>query len=161
MHDSESDQAMNHALGFLLTSLAACGMGMGVSDAPIDDPTMTARDRIQLACELAFFPPRLNGLWSRIRGGGVPTSDEAKALDDAALLHLALPDDYSSQRALERLALFQAKSRAYGMPRFIRNIRRHLGLPELPDTAVPARLVRDIALPSWTRVGGAPDSCQV
>ena len=112
---------------------------------------MTARDRIQLAYEFAFFPPRLCAFWSRFRNGGTPADDEVRALDDAALLHLALPENYNSQRALERLALFQAKSRAYGMPAFIRNLRRHFGRPAQPETTVPARLVRDIALPPFER----------
>jgi len=112
---------------------------------------MTARDRIQLAYELAFFPPRMNGLWNRIRDGGMISDDEAKALDDAALLHLALPEDYNSQRALERLALFQAKSRAFGMPTFIRNVRAHIGRPVLTAATVPSRLVRDISLPPLCR----------
>jgi hypothetical protein len=112
---------------------------------------MTPRERIQLAYELAFFPPRLNGLWNRVRDGGVVSEDEAETLDDAALLHLALPEDYSSMRALERLASFQAKSRAYGMPTFIRNVRKRLGRPALADTVVPPRLVRDIALPPLAR----------
>jgi hypothetical protein len=112
---------------------------------------MTPRERIQVAYELAFFPPRLNGLWSRIRDGGTVSEDESKALDDAARLHLALPEECHSQRALERLALLQAKSRAFGMPAFIRGVRRHLGCPELTETAVPAHLVRDISLPPLAR----------
>ena len=112
---------------------------------------MTPREQMRLAYELAFFPPRLDGLWSRLRGGGTVSEEEAKALDAAALLHLALPEDYPSQRALERLAIYQAKSRAYGNPAFIRNIRKHLKRPALPDTTVPSRLVRDIALPPLAR----------
>ena len=111
------------------------------------DFRMTPRDRVQLAYELAFFPPRMNGLWNRIRDGGTISENEAKALDDAALLHLALPENYNSQRALERLALFQAKSRAFGMPAFIRNVRVRVGRPVLTATTVPSNLVRDIALP--------------
>ena len=112
---------------------------------------MTPREQMQLAYELAFFPPRIHGLWSRLRGGGTLSEDETKALDTAALLHLALPEDCHAQRTLERLALYQAKSRAYGTPAFIRNIRKHLGRPALADTAVPSRLVRDIALPQIWR----------
>jgi len=112
---------------------------------------MTPRERIQVAYELAFFPPRLNGLWNRVRDGGTVSEEESKALDDAARLHLALPEDCHSQRALERLALFQAKSRAFGMPAFVRGVRRRLGRPALTDSAVPARLVRDIALPPLAR----------
>ena len=114
---------------------------------------MTPRERIQAAYELAFFPPRLNGLWNRVRGGGVVSEEEAAALDDAALLHLALPEDYPSMRALERLASFQARSRAYGMPAFVRNVRKRLGRPPSADVVVPPRLVRDIALPLFARQG--------
>ena len=112
---------------------------------------MSPRERMQLAYELAFFPPRLNGLWNRIRDGKEISDNEIKALDEAALLQLALPEDCHSQRALERLALFQAKSRAYGMPAFIRGVRKRLGRPALTETAVPERLVRDMALPSLSR----------
>ena len=58
---------------------------------------------------------------------------------------------YASQRALERLALYQARSRAYKMPTFISNVRHALGRPDLPDREVPPRLVRDIAIPAITR----------
>jgi len=112
---------------------------------------MTPRERIQLAYELAFFPPRLNNFWNRVRDGVTVSEDEIKSLDDAALLHLSLPENYASQRALERLALFQAKSRAYGMPAFIRGVRGRLGRPASAKSAVPARLVRDIALPPLAR----------
>ncbi len=57
---------------------------------------------------------------------------------------------YASQRALQRLALYQAKSRAFGMPRFIRNIRKSLGCEPLEAQTVPAAWVRDMGLPKFT-----------
>jgi hypothetical protein len=115
---------------------------------------MTPREQLQLAYELAFYPPALNALWGTLRGGGtLPDSQTGEALDDAERLHLALPDEgFSSQRALERLAVYQARSRAYRMPRFVRAVRRHLKRPELTEKEVPGRLVRDIALPVFGNI---------
>jgi hypothetical protein len=113
---------------------------------------MTARDKLQLSYELAFFPPRLNRLWEAFRRDAALPAGDAEALDDAARLHLALPSGgYASQRALERLALYQARSRAYGMPLFIRAVRSRLGRPAVEDAEVPGRLVRDVALPELAR----------
>jgi hypothetical protein len=115
---------------------------------------MTPREKIQLGYELAFFPPALNGLWGRLRQHPVLT-DEAigEALDMAALLHLALPESgYASLRAIQRLALYQARSRAFGMPAFVRAVRAHLRRPPLDATVVPGALVRDMALPLFGRV---------
>lgn len=114
---------------------------------------MTPREKIQLGYELAFFPPVLNGLWGRLRHHPVLT-DEAigEALDMAALLHLALPESgYASQRAMQRLALYQARSRAFGMPAFVRAVRTRLHRRPLNATVVPGSLVRDIALPVFGR----------
>ena len=115
---------------------------------------MTPREKIQLAYELAFFPPRLNELWHDWRDGRIPLAQDAfcEALDDACRLSLALPESgYGAQRALERLAVYQARSRAYGLPRFVRAARSRLGLPDLNETTVPGWLVRDIALPAFAR----------
>ncbi len=115
---------------------------------------MTPREKIQLGYELAFFPPALNALWGRLRHHPV-LADAAvgEALDMAALLHLALPEGgYASQRAMQRLAFYQATSRAFGMPAFVRAVRICLGRPPLDATAVPGSLVRDIALPVFGRV---------
>ena len=114
---------------------------------------MTAREKLQLSYELAFYPPRLNAFWRDVclapeKGCG----ETAEALDDAARLQLALPDaGFSSQRALERVAVYQARSRAYGVPRFIRAVRRHLRRPELTEKEIPGHLIRDIALPVFGR----------
>ena len=114
---------------------------------------MTPREKLQLSYELAFFPPRLNQVCRGLSREATPMMQElCEALDDACRLHLALPlRGYASQRALERLALYQARSRAYGIPGFIQAVRRRLERPALTDGEVPARLVRDIGLPAFTR----------
>ena len=111
---------------------------------------MTARERLQYCYELAFYPPRLNELWYRMKAGLVEDGDEVgDLLDTALLLHGALPESgYSSQRALNRLALYQAKARAFGTVRFLKNLRCRLGRAPLTQTEVPGSLVRDIGLPS-------------
>jgi len=116
---------------------------------------MTPRERLQLSYELAFYPPRLNQAWRSLVDHTIADwDDQVAALDDAARLHLALSESgYASQRALERLALYQAHARAYGMPAFIRSVRRRLGRAELAESAVPGALVRDIALPVLGRRG--------
>lgn len=113
---------------------------------------MTARERLQYSYELAFYPPRLHEVWHRIKKGEyadpVEREELGRLLDTALILHLALPESgYASQRALNRLALYQAKARAFGSVRFLRNLRAHLGRPPLAVEEVPANLVRDIGLP--------------
>lgn len=119
--------------------------------------SMTPRERLQLSYELAFFPPRLNGMWrEHFADPDKLDPDLVQALDDAARLHLALPSrGYASQRALERLAIYQARSRAYGMPLFIRAVRKQIQRPEIEEREVPGHLVRDIALPPFARRSGA------
>ena len=111
---------------------------------------MTGRDKLQICYELAFFPPRLNNLWARVKSGEVTaTPDVVEMLDIALQLHQALPESgYASQRALRRLASYQADARAFNMPRFLRNVRTTLGCPPLPPGPVPGHLVRDIGLPA-------------
>jgi hypothetical protein len=95
----------------------------------------------------------LNEVWRRLakqpaEGGG----ELGELLDQAWLLHQALPErGYASQRALNRLALYQAKSRAFGMVTFLRNIRRYLGRPPIDIHVVPGSMVRDIGLPPLRR----------
>lgn len=110
---------------------------------------MTGREKLQYSYELAFYPPRLNEVWRRTKSGSVTNGDElGELLDTALLLHQALPSEgYASQRALNRLALYQAKARAFGTVRFLHNIRRHLGRPPFTRTEVPGHMVRDIGLP--------------
>lgn len=112
---------------------------------------MTPREKLQYSYELAFYPPRLNAAWQQIKKG--EAGEEIKELlDTALLLHQMLPETgFSSQRALQRLALYQAKSRAFGMVGFIRNIRSALGCRELEEHVVPGALVRDIGLPPFCR----------
>ena len=114
---------------------------------------MTPREKLQLSYEIAFFPPRLNELWARIRTGAIEnTGETAELLDTALLLHQALPESgYPSQRALERLAQYQARARAFGMVRFLRSIRVKLGHTKPISPVVPGNLVRNIGLPPFNR----------
>jgi hypothetical protein len=52
---------------------------------------------------------------------------------------------------LNRLALYQAKARAFGMVTFLANIRRYCSRPEIKDHVVPGNMVRDIGLPPLRR----------
>jgi len=115
---------------------------------------MDHREKLNQAYALAFDPPSLNMLWGRIKRREVADIGEtAELVDMAIMLHQALPDGgYSSQRALKRLAIYQARSRAFGMPRFLRNIRKALGAGQPPETGqVPVKIIRDIALPEFSR----------
>ena len=89
---------------------------------------MTAREELQYCYELAFYPPRLNQVWQDIKKKKKCRDELKPLLDKALILHQALPEEgFASQRALQRLALYQAKSRAFGMVTFLRNIRTALG----------------------------------
>jgi hypothetical protein len=107
------------------------------------------RAELQFCYELAFYPPRLNEVWHQLKRGEAKELDAlGQSLDTALLLHQALPESgYASQRALARLAEYQAHARAFGLPRFLRNVRRHLQRAPLSATVVPPALVRDIVLP--------------
>jgi hypothetical protein len=113
---------------------------------------MKAREQLEYVYALAFDPPTLNALWNQVKDGRIKQTGEAVKLVDMALkLHQALPEEgYSSQRALRRLAIYQARARAFGMPRFLGNIRRALGVkrPRV-EGQVPAGMVRDIPLPEF------------
>jgi hypothetical protein len=113
---------------------------------------MMTRAKLQSCYELAFHPPRLDAAWQQIKSGRHDEADElGELLDTALLLHGALPESgYASQRALSRLALYQARSRAFGTVRFLRNVRHRLGRPPLVQTEVPGSLVRDIGLPPFS-----------
>jgi hypothetical protein len=110
---------------------------------------MTPRETLQYSYELAFYPPRLHDAWDQIKRGRIADREAlGELLDTALMLHGALPErGYASQRALNRLALYQAKARAFGMVSFLKNIRAFLGRPPLPLGEVPGRLVRDLGLP--------------
>ncbi len=114
---------------------------------------MMTREKLQSCYELAFYPPRLDEAWQRIKHGRSENIAElGDLLDTALLLHQALPESgFASQRALNRLALYQAKARAFGTVRFLKNIRQRLGRPPLTQTEVPGNLVRDLGLPAFCR----------
>ncbi len=112
---------------------------------------MMSREKMQMCYELAFFPPRLNEVWQSLKRGESTHGDLGEMLDFALLLHRALPNEgYASQRALDRLALYQARARAFGTVRFLENIRRHLGRAALTEMTVPGWMVRDIGLPEFS-----------
>jgi hypothetical protein len=114
---------------------------------------MTARERLQQTYALAFHPPSLFGFWRKLQTADEATRRESgKWLDEALLLHQALPaSGYASQRALTRLALYQAHARAFGMVGRIIAYREKLGLGPLAAHSVPPGMVRDIALPPLSR----------
>jgi hypothetical protein len=118
---------------------------------------MTAREELQYCYELAFFPPRLNQLWQQIKREERAFDEVKPLLDKALMLHLALPETgYASQRALQRLAIYQAKSRAFGMVTFIKNVRAVIGCKDIECTTVPGNMVRDIGLPEFSRRTSLP-----
>jgi hypothetical protein len=89
------------------------------------------------------------------RGGVADLGELGELLDTAWLLHQALPGDgYASHRALNRLALYQAKARAFGAVRFIENLRSYLGRGPLATTVIPGSMVRDIGLPALSHGRG-------
>ena len=114
---------------------------------------MTTRAKLRAAYELAFFPPRLDQLWNRIKQGQVEDREETiELLEMAMTLHRVLPErGYSSMRALERLAYYQAASRCFAPVTFLHNVyKRFTGHePDLPDE-VPGGWVRDIGLPEFS-----------
>lgn len=119
---------------------------------------MNPREKLERAYALAFDPPSLNVLWNQIKRHEVEDIGEAlELLDMALLLHQALPDGgYSSQRALKRLAIYQARARSFGMARFLRNIRKTLGNIQPPESGqVPAHMIRDVALPEFSHHAGS------
>ena len=112
---------------------------------------MTARERLQLAYEIAFLPRRLNGLWRQwVANPAAADPDELKALDEAAMLHLPLPEGGSSPIGARcRLALYQAGASDYNMRSFIANVRKRLNRAPIVATSVPPPMVRDVALPKY------------
>ena len=113
---------------------------------------MTAREKLQYSYELAFYPPRLNQVWQKIKRKERWPDELKSLLDKALMLHQALPEKgFASQRALQRLALYQAKSRAFGMVAFLQNVRTELDCGKMETRIVPGNLVRDIGLPAFSR----------
>ena len=114
---------------------------------------MTPRERLQLVYELAFFPPRLHRFWNELRDAAEFDPNETRELlTDALSLHLALPErGFQSNRALKRVALYQAKSKAYGTESFIKNIARQLGMDVIPKAnRIPPGMIRDLKLPEFS-----------
>jgi len=115
---------------------------------------LTSREKLQRAYELAFFPPAFHRAWNSVKNNAVDDIDELRELVDMALtLHQALPEEgYASQRALKRLAIYQANARAFKTVTCLRNLRRKLGATaDLPARTVPGWMVRDIGLPEFCR----------
>ena len=114
---------------------------------------MNPRDKMQIAYELAFFPPRLHKTWTAIRRNEIEDIEELKKMLRMALtLHQALPEDgYASHRALKRLALYQVAARQYGTVTFLKNILSFVGEDFTPPEVVPSEWVRDIGLPEYGR----------
>ncbi|MBN1675910.1 MAG: hypothetical protein JXR37_33005 [Kiritimatiellae bacterium] len=113
---------------------------------------MTAREKLQAAYELAFYPPRFHEVWREVKRHAVQDREQLLELVRMALLlHAALPSSrYSSERALRRLALYQADARAFRTPTCLRNLYRVLGGDEpLPTGEMPGWMVRDIGLPPF------------
>ena len=116
-------------------------------------PTMTPREQLQMAYELAFHPARLNAAWNEWEKGAIADLRGLRGVLDWALtLHQRLPEaPGASGRALRRLAHYQAVSRLYRLPTMLRRLRERLGEPgEIPQE-VPAWMVRDIAVPIFGR----------
>jgi len=112
---------------------------------------MTARERLQLAYEIAFLPRRLNGLWRKwVDDPEHADPDELRALDEASILHLPLPEGNGAPiGARYRLALFQAGASDYKMRSFIANVRKRLNRPPISEKSVRPSMVRDVVLPDY------------
>jgi hypothetical protein len=120
----------------------------------LTQPAVAARAQLQSAYELAFFPPRIHEWWRRAQAGEIAARPEALAVVELAMaLHGALPESgYASQRALARLAAYQAGARAFGLPRSLRRLRAALGGSEDgPVARLEGWMVRDIGLPPFCR----------
>jgi hypothetical protein len=115
---------------------------------------MTPREQLQMVYELAFYPPRIHKLWSELRGKSSIDRDQTEELlRKALLLHLALPEKgFQSQRALKRVANYQASSKAFGIESFIKNIGKTLDLDVVPSVSkIPPGMIRDVKLPKFER----------
>ena len=114
---------------------------------------MTPRERLQMVYELAFFPPRLHGFWRELSNSDDFDKEATKLLlADALSLHLALPEKgFQSQRALKRVAGYQASAKAFGTESFIKNIAERLGLDiSSAINKIPSGMIRDIKLPEFS-----------
>lgn len=118
---------------------------------------MTARERQQLAYEIAFTPFRLDEKWRTWRRDpSAIDPEELRALDEAAMLHLPLPQGGAAlSGAIYRLALYQAGAAPYAMRRYITNVRTILNRSPITEREVPSGLIADVALPDYHMpVGG-------
>jgi hypothetical protein len=114
---------------------------------------MSSRAKLQLAYELAFFPPALNKFWQEQKKDFTDLSEESAELLDMALqLHQALPSSgYASQRALKRVAIYQVNARAYGIVNFLKGIRENFNRNSPIENTIPGWMIRDIGLPKFSR----------
>jgi hypothetical protein len=119
----------------------------------VEADIVNARDKLQAAYEIAFFPPRIHRIWSDMRRNSNRNPEDLIDLLKMALtLHQALPEyGYASHRALKRLAIYQANARLFGTVSFLRNILSYLKEPFHPPATVPPQWVRDIGLPEFGR----------
>jgi hypothetical protein len=118
----------------------------------MEEQRMTPRDQLQFVYELAFYPPRLHKFWSELRGKSSIDRDETEVLlKKALLLHLALPEKgFQSQRALKRVANYQASAKAFGIESFLKNIGKKLNLDVIPSASkIPPGMIRDVKLPKF------------
>lgn len=114
---------------------------------------MTAREKLQMAYELAFHPALLNAAWNEWEKGEGTDVDALRSLLNWALtLHQRLPEAPAvTGRALQRLARYQAASRLYRLPTMLRRFCEKIGgTGEIPEE-VPAWMVRDIGIPPFAR----------
>ena len=121
----------------------------------MEKKNLSPREKLQFAYELAFYPPRFHALWKQVKNDNIENKGKLLELVEMALtLHQALPESgYASQRALRRLALYQADSRAFGMVTTLKNLRKFLGRSTpFKISEVPGSMVRDIGLPPLGRL---------
>ncbi len=120
----------------------------------MEELRMTPREHLQLVYELAFFPPRLHRFWNDLKDQtNIDRERTAELLKKALSLHLALPErGFQSQRALKRIANYQANAKAFGIESFLKNIGKALELDVIPDTnKIPPGMIRDMKLPEFSR----------
>ena len=117
---------------------------------------MTGREKHELAYQFAFWPDALNQrLHAWKKDPSLATEDELEALDNAALLHLPLPESgYAAFGQVARLAIYQAIGCQYGMRGYVKNIRRRLGRPEITADSCPASLLADVSIPGFEAAKG-------
>ena len=121
--------------------------------------TVTPRQKLQMAYELAFHPARLNAAWNEWeKGTAADVAGLRLVLDWALTLHQRLPEAPAvTGRALRRVARYQATARLYRLPSMLRRFRERLGAAGPIPEEVPAWMVRDIGLPIFGRVRRTSD----